>query len=95
MQLLGSIPCIHVIQARSDPKGKKEKKEKKESLRHSYELVNYRPPAGAGCVVLVYCLCTPPQKQSKHIHIPPENEWLEDDSCPFRMLPFRDTLLIN
>ena len=27
--------------------GKKEKKEKKESLRHSYELVNYRPPAGS------------------------------------------------
>ena len=53
-------------------KGKKEKKEKKESLRHSYELVNYRPPAGALSMkytwnlwmynVLFFCACLNPPK---------------------------------
>ena len=35
-------------------KGKKEKKEKKESLRHSYELVNYRPPAGVLSMIVLF-----------------------------------------
>ena len=72
---IAPFPCIRNAAARihtchsSSTKGKKEKKEKKESLRHSYELVNYRPPAGALCIECID-LCTPQNKANTYISPP-------------------------